>query len=135
MAFLLGAGFGGTLAFGVDAALDWPPACKAALAAASQHPGVQHHCGAPLRASLMWDGAVGEDMAFVTIPVSGPSGSAILRARVLRDKAGWVPAILHAEIEGEVFNLLTAENSASGISASANMQMDICRDSGRQHDV
>lgn len=135
MAFILGAGFGGTLAFGVDAALDWPPACKVALAAASQHPGVQRHCGMPLRASLMWDGAVGEDMAFVTIPVSGPSGSAVLQARVLRGRTGWVPAILSAEIEGEVFNLLTAENSASGISASAHMQMDICKESGREHDV
>jgi hypothetical protein len=82
---VLGGAFGFVLfRFGAYV-LEWPDACQHITAQAEKHDSIRDRVGLPLKASLMWSGSVHDTSAIVSIPISGPVGSAKLEARCARN--------------------------------------------------
>lgn len=92
---------GGSIGAGVSYALDFPAPCVEAMRVAHRNRAFVDalSSGGEIKHSITWDGSLRENAAFLTIPVHGDRGSAVLHARMARLADGrWVAVTLQSKV-------------------------------------
>ncbi|CEO99067.1 unnamed protein product (mitochondrion) [Plasmodiophora brassicae] len=99
----VGATAGAVIGAAVRFAIDWGDGLQVMVDAASMHPIVRERLGAPLRASMFWEGTHDDHGAWATIPVSGsrPRARGMIRGRSIKIDGTWHVVELSGQVPGE----------------------------------